>query len=192
MAAASAGLPSKRRRAARRQRRQQRPHGVGERQQRRLPGDAEGDGRPSATASDATSRVMSGQTGKPAGPDHLAESVHREDQEAVERERLRQLAPAQAREERGGRDAEAEEERVRRLQPARRPRGRAAATSATSVSTPARPRSTFPARQRTRMSRTGSAGGRGSTMRAGGVRRDDSSRSSPRGAGEPTGGAGPG
>ena len=44
---------------------------------------------------------MSGHTGKPRAPDDLAERVHREDEERVEGEGLRQLPPAQAGEEGG-------------------------------------------------------------------------------------------
>ena len=64
---------------------------------------------------------MSGQTGKPRAPITWPRASTESTRKRLQRERLRQLAPAQAGEQRGGRDAEAEEERVGRLQPAGRP-----------------------------------------------------------------------
>jgi hypothetical protein len=115
------GLAVEGRRAARRQRWQERAHRVGDGQERGLPG------HPEHHRQALRHRERRDQQGherphrEAAHPDHLPQGVDREHEEGVERERLRQLPPAEAGEEGGGRDAQAEEQRVGDLEPPRGP-----------------------------------------------------------------------
>ena len=116
-------LPVERRSPARWQRGEERADGVREREQRGLPGHGERHRKALGDGQRGHEQRHERPDREAPHPDHLADGVHREDEEALQGERLRQLPPAQAGEESGGRHAEAEEERVPGLQPAGRPGG---------------------------------------------------------------------
>ncbi len=114
-------LPVERRRACGRQRREERAHGLREREQGRLRGHAERHREALGDGQRGHEQGHERPHGEAARADHLAEGVHREHEEGLQGERLRQLAAAEAGQERRGRHAEAEQDRIRRLQPVGRP-----------------------------------------------------------------------
>ena len=94
-------LRVERRRPARRQRGEERAHGVGEREQRGLPGHAERQREAFRHRERGHEEGHERPHREAPRADHLAEGVHGKDQEGLQGERLRQLPPAQAGEERG-------------------------------------------------------------------------------------------